>query len=495
MTVAPQWRAPLVRLAVAWLGLLALFARDAAHLATLWWTSSTFTHCLFILPIIGWLLWLRRGELAKLTPHAWWPGLLWVAAGAGVWFVGDVASVSLARHLGLVLMLQGCVPALLGPQVTRGVAFPLGYALFLVPAGEELVPPMQTATAEMAMALLRLTGIPAYLDGIFITTPRGYFAVAEACSGVKFLVAMVSIAVLAAHLCFRTWRRRVPFLIFALAVPLLANGLRATSTIWIAEHWGNGFAVGADHVIYGWFFFAIVMALVGWAASPFFDRKADDVPIDGDALLRSPAGKDATAGAVLVVLAALALSPFALDTLSAARAQRLPDCPDLTQAGWVAVAPADGWRPHFAGAGRRCEAHLADSAGRRIDITFVGFARQHEGGELVGYGQGAIPPDSDWAWGAPLAPIGAARVDRISRAGAPRDVLMLYRISGVTTASGARVKLATLIARLTGGDERGYALVIGAPAGEGQGGRAAIDDYVRAGGGAEALIRRLTSDR
>ena len=76
-----------------------------------------------------------------------------------MWFVGDVASVSLARHLGLVLMLQGCVPALLGPQVTRGVAFPLGYALFLVPAGEELVPPMQTATAEMAMALLRLTGI------------------------------------------------------------------------------------------------------------------------------------------------------------------------------------------------------------------------------------------------------------------------------------------------------------------------------------------------
>ena len=135
MSLAPQWRAPLAALAAAWLGLLLLFARDARHLMTLWWTSSTFTHCLFILPIIGWLVWLRRGQFALLTPHGWWPGLLWVGAGAAVWFVGDVASVSLARHLGLALMLQGCVPALLGPQVMRGVAFPLGYALFLAPAG------------------------------------------------------------------------------------------------------------------------------------------------------------------------------------------------------------------------------------------------------------------------------------------------------------------------------------------------------------------------
>jgi exosortase A len=494
MILPPTWRQPLLALAALWAGLLLLFLRDAAHLVALWWTSSTFTHCLFILPIIGWLLWLRRKELAKLDPHAWWPGLIWMAAGAAAWFVGDVASVALARHLGLVLMLQGCVPTLLGPQVTRAVAFPLFYALFLVPAGEELVPPMQTLTAEMAMALLRVTGIPAYLEGIFITTPRGYFAVAEACSGVKFLVAMAALAVLVAHLCFRSWRRRIAFLSFALIVPLIANGLRATSTIWIAEHWGRQFAVGADHVIYGWFFFGLVMALVGWVSSPFFDRAADAVPIDGDALRRTSTGASAPLAACVLAAAALALMPVALDHVAAARARALPACPELALPGWAPAGPVDDWQPHYAGSDRRCSAHLVDASGQHVDVTLVGFHRQHEGGELVGYGQGAVPPDSDWAWGAPLAPIGPARVDRISREGKPRDVMTLYRIHGTTTASGARVKLATLRARLTGGDERGYALVIGAPAGEGQGGRDAIARYLAQGGGSEAMLARLTSD-
>ncbi|MFM6853895.1 MAG: archaeosortase/exosortase family protein, partial [Sphingopyxis sp.] len=59
------WPRALVALGLCWAALLLLFMRDAAHLVDLWWNSSTFTHCLLILPVLGWLVWLRWPELAR----------------------------------------------------------------------------------------------------------------------------------------------------------------------------------------------------------------------------------------------------------------------------------------------------------------------------------------------------------------------------------------------------------------------------------------------
>ena len=159
-------------------------------------------------------------------------------------------------------MLQGAAIACLGKSVTRGLAFPLFYAWFLVPAGEELVPAMQTVTARIAAFLLDLSGVPAHLEGIFITTPSGYFKVAEACAGVKFLIAMTAFGALVGNLCFRTWPRRIAFLAVAIVIPVLANGIRAWGTIYIADKTDIAFAASFDHVVYGGIFFAIVIALI-----------------------------------------------------------------------------------------------------------------------------------------------------------------------------------------------------------------------------------------
>ncbi|MCA0188368.1 MAG: exosortase, partial [Proteobacteria bacterium] len=190
------WRRQLLLLGLATAVILIAFGRDAADIADIWWRSDTFGHCPIVAVMIGWLVWQRRALLAELTPRSWAPGLLLVGMGAGGWLLGDAAGVAQARHLGLLFMLQGAVVSLLGPSVSRGLLFPLGYALFLVPFGEELVPPLQTLTAKMCMALLGLVGLPAHIDGVFITTPTGYFEVAEACSGVNFLIAMFAYAVL-----------------------------------------------------------------------------------------------------------------------------------------------------------------------------------------------------------------------------------------------------------------------------------------------------------
>lgn len=493
LTFAPQWRRALIWLAMSWLVIIAIFHRDALHLLNIWWTSSTFSHCLLLLPIIGWLVWLRAEALAAMTPHGWAPGLLWVGVGALAWLLGEAAGVALARQAGLILMLQGMVPTLLGLNVTRALLFPLAYSLFLIPFGEELVPPMQMLTADMAMGLLRLFGIPAHIEGIFITTPVGLFAVAEACSGVKFLVAMAALAVLAAHLCFKSWRRRAVFLAVAMIVPVLANGFRAFSTIWIAENWGIEFAAGADHLIYGWLFFGLVIALLGLMFWPWFDRAPDDAPLDAAKVGTWPKGRTARYAFVLpVALALTSAAPLWLVRSSDA-AIAPPDIAQLNPAGWQRSQVLADWHPRFDGADALdCQSFTRAGTVERVEVCVAHYRFQSEGRELVGYGQGAVDPNSDWRWAEALEPIDGMQVERLGGAG-DRAVATLYALGATRTASPAAVKWATLRARLFGGDERATALLISSS--DADGGRDAIVRFLSSAGGGDALLARLTATR
>jgi exosortase len=176
--------------------------------------------------------------------------------------------------------LQGAVVVALGPLLVRALAFPLAYAVLLVPFGDEVVPLFQHITAQLCMPLLALAGIPATLNGLYITAPSGIFVVAEACSGVMFLVAMAAFAILAAHLCFRSWNRRIIFVVSALVTTIIANALRAFGTILIAESYGHDYAIGFDHLVYGWVFFAVTLIAVMLVARRWFDRPAGDPAID-----------------------------------------------------------------------------------------------------------------------------------------------------------------------------------------------------------------------
>jgi exosortase/archaeosortase family protein len=110
---------------------------------------------------------------------------------------------------------------------------------------------------------------------------------------VKFLVAMVALGALIANVCFRSWRRRALFLFACIAVPVLANGVRAWGTIYVAEGTSVEFASGMDHVIYGGFFFAIVMAAIIGVAWRFFDRRIGDRWFEPTQLQRPGAAPDA----------------------------------------------------------------------------------------------------------------------------------------------------------------------------------------------------------
>lgn len=479
---ASPWRRHLAALALVAAALLALFHRDALHIVSIWWESSTFNHCMLIVPLIGWLVWQRLPQLRELTPVAWAPGLLLVAAGAFGWLLGVAGGVSFARHASLVVMLEGAVIAILGRNVARGLAFPLFYALFLIPAGEALIPAMQTFTARVATALLGLSGIPAHLEGVFITTPAGYFEVAEACAGAKFLIAMVALGALVANLCFKSWPRRIAFMAAAIVVPVLANGVRAWGTIFVAERVDATFASSFDHVVYGGIFFALVIALILGAGWRFFDRRID-VPWFDPAAMRpfrgAPLGRIAAATLVLAAL------PLAWSGVIAARGTApvpatlvFPDVP-----GWTRIAPGRDWRPHYTGADLAGIARYRDAEGRIVDLALIVYARQSEGRELVGYGQGATAPEGKggWAWSAdaPAPPDG--RAERIASHGLEREVLTFYRVGTIVTGSRIGVKLATLKTRLLGGPQRAVALLVSAPAsGAGLSARPAIDAFLAA---------------
>jgi exosortase A len=492
--LASAWRTHLAALALASAAILLLFAGDAADMAAIWWNSDTFNHCLLVLPIIVWLVRQRLPELAALAPRAWAPGLALVGAGGALWLLGEAGNIALLRHSGLVIMLQGAVVACLGKAVARGLAFPIFYAVFLVPFGDELVPPLQTLTAEMSMGLLALTGVTAHLEGIFISTPTGLFRVAEACSGVKFLVAMAALGALAANLCFRSWRRRIVFVAFALAISVLANGVRAFGTIYLAYRTNNEVAVGVDHIVYGWVFFAIVIALIMAAGWRFFDRAPNARWFDPADLQAHAAGPGRPAGAAQVAAVAVALAaaaPFWSAAVAAAGTRAVPDSPLPDLPGWTRLPAGAEWQPHYTGADRIRLARYRNKAGQQVDLAIVVFARQSEGRELVGYGQGASDEDGAWSWTGDSAPPPGGKAERIGSHGKVREVASFYRVGEIVTGSATRVKLETIRVRLLGGPQRAVAILVSAEApADGLSPRPAIDAFLKDLGPVEPLADR-----
>jgi exosortase A len=453
-----RWRGAAAQLAFAWLALVACFHRDWSAMVGQWWNSSTYTHILVVPAIVAWLVWTRAPRLARLSPTPWWPGLIVFAAAALFWLLGQFAGFSLASQAGAVAMLVAAALTLLGPKVCTGLAFPLAYMVFLVPFGDELVPALQMITAKLTITLVGISGIPAVIDGVFIETPAGLFEVAEACSGVKFLIAMIAFGMLVCNVCFRSWPRRTAFMTLAVTLPILANGVRAWGTIFVAQYIGAEKATGFDHLVYGWIFFALVLGLTLALTWRFFDRAANDPMIDAEAILRSPA---------LTKLERYTLSPtaalaalFAVALLAAAWANAadrlrapLPAQIDLPEVpGWhrAPYAPRVWWEPRAQGAEHRLLGRYRDAEGRQVDVFFAVYASQDEGKEAGGFGEGALTPGKVWAWLSPGGEVADAKSDRLLGAGRNgRLTQTSYRTGDVLTGSNLRLKLANIADRLT----------------------------------------------
>jgi EpsI family protein len=116
--------------------------------------------------------------------------------------------------------------------------------------------------------------------------------------------------------------------------------------------------------------------------------------------------------------------------------------------------------PIIAGADRIALGRYRNRAGQEVDLAIVVFARQEEGRELVGYGQGAAAEDGAWSWTATPPPPAGGKAERIGSNGHVREVASFYRVGEILTGSPARVKLETVRVRLLGGPQRAVAVLV-----------------------------------
>lgn len=295
------WPAALTILAAGLLLLLGLaFQTEITAAIDTWNRSAAYGHCWLVLPVAAWLGWVRRGRLVGTSPQPFAPAALLVLAAGLAWLLAERLGIMEGRQLAALAVMLGLVLTVLGWRFCRAMAAPLAYLVFLVPFGGFLVLPLQHITAWIILAGLRLLDIPHYADELVIELAAGTFLVAEACAGLRFMVASLAFGALYALTMFRTPWRRMVVMLLALVVPVLANGLRALGIVLLGHHWGSAQAAAADHLIYGWVFFSLVIVLLILAGLPFREDAAEPVPRPAD---QAAPGASALTPAVLAVLA------------------------------------------------------------------------------------------------------------------------------------------------------------------------------------------------
>lgn len=242
--------------------LLVLFRDTVGEMIATYDRSETFAHA-YLVPLISvWLVWRQRFALAglRIKPEPW--ALLPMAAACLLWLVGELAVVNAATQFALVTLIILTVPALYGMAYARALMFPLMFLYFAVPTGLFLVPLMMEHTANFTVMALQFTGVPVYREGLQFVIPSGNWSVVEACSGVRYLIASFMVGTLFAYLNYTSWKRRLLFIAVSIAVPVVANWLRAYMIVMLGHLSGNTLAVGVDHLIYGWVFFGLVIGIM-----------------------------------------------------------------------------------------------------------------------------------------------------------------------------------------------------------------------------------------
>jgi exosortase A len=382
------WRRTLAVLVPALVVLLFAFHETAASMVRIWLTSDAYGHGIFIVPIALFLVWRRRRTLREQMPRAAVSGWAVIVLGAAGWLVGVAAGVELAKQLCLVLMAQGLVVTLIGWRSALHLAFPLLYLYLMVPFGKGLVSSLQEIAAWLVFHMLRLAGTTVNMEGLYLNTPAGAFLIAEACAGLRFMLAILALGLLYGELVYSGWVRRGVFLLLAVLLTLLANALRVVGVILVAEATGQGAAIAADHLTYGWVFLSLLLAVLFLVGLIFRSPSTGDgpgevaaagLPVVGGARARSVI---ASLGAIVLVLAAAVYGRIVVmepDATAAAFHARAPE----RLGDWIKEPAATGdWSPAFAGADAELSARYRKGAAR-VDLYFAYYHRQRQGAELV----------------------------------------------------------------------------------------------------------------
>jgi len=482
-------------IALAVIAELLVFEKTAAGIVAIWWRSETYTHGFLVIPIAIWLMWRDRQVLQRIAPRPDPWALLPLALVGFGWLLGEFASVNTVKQLALVGMLPVTFWLLAGRVLARAWIFPLAFTLLSVPVGDFMVPTLMSHTADATVWLLQRTGIPVYREGLDFMLPSGHWSVAEACSGIRYLIASFTLGCLGAYLMYRGLWRRLAFVSASILLPIIANWLRAYMIVMIGHLSGMTLAVGVDHIIYGWLFFGLVMLLLFWIGG--FWRE------DGDAASPSAEGRATARGSRLdggpprrqaVALGLFALLSLAVTAMwpvygawstgatgpAAVGGLRLAALP----AGWQRGEPFTGWTPGFQHYTHSLQSFFLDARGRPLGLSVMLYADQTPESELISWGNTLVGQKRDHGrllahGGATVSTAGGPARVNLARVSTDRDelaVAYVYWVDGRYTSSRLTAKLLALRSRLLAQSDAGALVAVYAPdPPDGSGGRVAED--------------------
>jgi exosortase A len=374
---------PLMVVGVALLGLGWALRDTFSAMTEIWLNSSTFNHCLLIAPAAGYLVWRRRHRLAECQARGSIVGLTAFAACAVLWGIGALGAVATVQNIAAVGMVSTAIWAVLGGAVAREIAFPLTYLLFMVPIGEFIVPVLMEWTANITVLAARASGVSVYKDGLLFTIPNGSFRIVEACSGIRMLIASLAVSVLFAHLTFRSWYRRIAFVLAMIVASLIANGIRTYSIVMIGFY--TSMETVADHELFGYVIFGAVLILMLIVGSRFSDiDRTIETPVTTSGDARGSVSTSIAAAAVVVALS-LGVPAVVAGSLDSARpdpgtvAMRLPDA----TGDWSGPRSVrDDWSPRFVGYDAADTGTYIKSSAA-VDAYMIAYSTQRQGAELI----------------------------------------------------------------------------------------------------------------
>lgn len=249
------------------IGLLLFLYAPVLRGMILQWSADPDYSYGFLVPVFSaYILWFRRARLSgtEIKPANF--GFLVMIAAICLLFLGSLAAELFISRFSLLVLLSGMILFLAGWNVIRVVSFPLGFLIFMIPIPaiiyNQITFPMQLFASRLASSWLELVHVPVLRNGNILVLSSYSLEVVEACSGVRSLMTLVSLAVAYGYLAeSRLWVRCILALLMVPSA-IVTNAIRVAVVGMLAHKFGPATADGFLHLFSGWLIFLSAVAML-----------------------------------------------------------------------------------------------------------------------------------------------------------------------------------------------------------------------------------------
>jgi exosortase len=243
-----------------------LYHHVVTNLVGQWWHDPEYSHGFFVPILAGWILWRERRKLQEMLPDPSWWGVPIILCAMGLLIVGTFGAEIFVSRISLLILLAGLLIHFCGWNHFRP-ALSAWLVLFLMiplPAilANQIVLPLQFVSSGLATGFMDLCNIPVYRQGNIIYLPSITLEVAEACSGIRSLMAMITLAVAYGYLLEQKAWKRVVLVLSAVPIAVLANGVRIMASGVLGQYLGRDKAEGFFHLFSGLVIFSFSFLLL-----------------------------------------------------------------------------------------------------------------------------------------------------------------------------------------------------------------------------------------